>query len=184
MFLHTFACLFLFLFLFISLYLSTILICLLYWNANFKKKISIIKQTNKTKKKLNHIICRFYKVEVYCVQINWSVHLNWMWQQFGYRKVKMKTKRNSFLSLFLSLYFSATLLHSVATAIKFFACQCSLLFLSVIFHFHPFQTNGYAFGTCYIRSLTHSFASCTNYSFVQHHRHHHHYHHSVIEVLV
>lgn len=113
---YIFACLYLSYSLFLSISflffvsINSILICLLYSNANSKKKIS------STKKK-HHIICRYYKVEVSCVQINWSVHLNWMWQQFGYRKVKIK----SFLFLFQQLT-------HLNVAINLFGCHCFLPF--------------------------------------------------------
>lgn len=105
--------------------------------------------------KKSHSICRFYKVKVSCVQINWSVHLNWMWQQFGYRKVKCLYTKKCFVCFFSRITMNASVNAAISLVfwLLFFSIALSLissLFISFRFSLpFSFTFNGYAFGTCY-----------------------------------
>lgn len=79
--------------------------------------------------------CRFYKVEVFYVQTNWSVHLNWMWQLFGCRQVNVSSSKrkktssyNVFFFAFVCIYFAFSYMPHL-----FICASCSIVLMEMRF---------------------------------------------------
>lgn len=86
--------------------------------------------------------CRFYKVEVFYVQTNWSVHLNWMWQLFGCRQVNVSSsKKKNFILQHL--------LHCFRLYLLCFVLYAAFVRLCKLFH----CANGNAFWHVHLYTL-------------------------------